>query len=587
MSAARMAKYGMIGALIVAVAAWRFLAAPPMEAGAQVGAESEFPAFLIRPSGESGRPYTAGLRLGPDAIRIDDAFVDAVVRRIENNLFELTLTPKKELSEVWFPWPAKEFAASNTSADDYVYYPYIMGTRRPARDLVDWGWKGVDYPGPLFAPLMALGDDREAMYVAAANWPPRPVAVLYCKQRLTLRYRGHFRAGESVKFRAIIGTARGNAASGDDPWRAGVKEYRAWLDTHLKAENLWPIEAPAHVRNAHGWLNVQLENFRQFDAREILRRWDVVRSFMPWLQFWGQMSNYSGPAESAIPPRLTDEEVGCCLDKIAFHHRYLPDLPEVARRITVSGGHVGYYSRPAQDARLDVELQESTHNAWSRLLNWTASNTRHGANAYYVDVLAASTFGDPLTIARRIRDELPKGVVLEYAKDIYPAAFLISGCLMHKGQDGAESDAFPRFGRSLLADRHVFLGQSNGDYHGWGQANEYATERQVFLLGAKFDVMNPWASGYSGRLNPILERIIHLRDSVHWWARSPVYLDREGIGDVPIGIDVRRFRASDGATLLVFDNPRRFSGRTIQLDGRTLAVPIEPLAIVEPRPEQP
>lgn len=127
----------------------------------------------------------------------------------------------------------------------------------------------------------------------------------------------------------------------------------------MEAEGLWPIDTPDYVKNAHGWLNVQLENFRQFDGREILRRWDVVRSFMPWLQFWGQMSNYSGPAESAIPPRLTDEEVGCCLDKIAFHHRYLPDLPEVARRITVSGGHVGYYSRPAQDARLDVELRGS------------------------------------------------------------------------------------------------------------------------------------------------------------------------------------------------------------------------------------
>ncbi|MCA9243924.1 MAG: hypothetical protein KDA32_08230 [Phycisphaerales bacterium] len=588
MSAARVTQFAVIVVGVVALAAWQLMAGPAPEQSIAASeperdAKIDFPAFLIRPVGAKGRSYATGLSFGPDAIRINDQHVEAIVRRIESNLFELTLTPKEPLSEVWFPWPHEAYVAGSSDEDDWAYYPYIMGMRRPARDLQDWAWKGVDYPGPLFAPLMVLGDDREAMFVAAANWPPRPTTVFYCKQRLTLRYRGSFPAGQTIKLRTLVGTVSGDAAKGEDPWRLCVERYRAWLDPHLEAEHLWPPETPAYLRDAHGWINVQLENFRQFDAREVLRRWQELRPFLNWVQCWGQMSHYAGPTELAIPRRPLDEEVGCCLDKINFHPRYLPDLPEIARRITTGGGRFGYYARPAKDGRLDAPTGSKGDGApddWSRLLNWIEANTRQGANAYYIDVLAGGTFGDPLTIARRIRDDLPKGVVLEYAKDIYPAAFLISGCLMSKSKD-ADGEAFPRFGRSLLSDRYVFLGESNGDFLGWGADHDYATERQAFLLGAKFDAISPWASGYAGNLNPVMRRVIEERDRVNWWKREPVYRDRAGLAEMPAGVDARRFIAADGATLIAFDNPRRLAGRTVFCDGRSVAVPIEPIAIVE------
>ena len=105
-------------------------------------------------------------------------------------------------------------------------------------------------------------------------------------------------------------------------------------------------------------------------------------------------------------------------------------------------------------------------------------------------------------------------------------------------------------------------------------------ERQAFLLGAKLDAMHVAESPQQpGVPNAALARIITLRRATSWWAREPVYLDRLGVSAMPSGIDVRRFRDRDGATLLAIDNPQQRAGKTVRVDGRAVSIPADALSI--------
>jgi hypothetical protein len=228
------------------------------------------------------------------------------------------------------------------------------------------------------------------------------------------------------------------------------------------------------------------------------------------------------------------------------------------------------------------------------LHDWLEHNrSTYGANAFYVDVLGHRYFGEPGRVAALLRRDVDPATVIEYPVDVYPTAFLVSGSLgggnwqggpgrtPSRVSDGVTQTTFPSFGRYLLDDRILFLGESNGDGRWWGPGTEYWTERQAFLLGAKFDVIHPTEDGKpDGPDDRALVAALAARDRSKWWDRDPVYLDRRGLEDIPVDVDVRRYRGRQGETLLVVDNWKARSDLHVTVDGRTIGLPDDRLAIV-------
>jgi hypothetical protein len=536
----------------------------------------------VRTAGGPLRVYCTG------ASKAEDELLRAEIEQVGNGTWELTLTPKKDFDEVWFPWPQQRSPLEAGGRDELMLYPRLMGVAYAESTLKEWAWKGVDYPGPLFAPLAVTANGHEARLEAAVNWPPRHVTVFFSLERVAFVYFEHAVAGQTQHYRWLVRRVQGDAGAAIEPWQRALDVYRTWLIEHMQAENLYPIKYPEWLLAADGWFNVQLENMRAFDARRIASSYARFRDYFQWVQFWGQMSNYCGPKSRAVPPLAPEEETGCCLAKPELHARYLPDLPRLAEQVAREG-RVGFYARPRAHNLVDGSSPEDT----AFLLDWLEVLQSQGANAFYVDILGGRYFGEPLKIARLVRDKLPAGVVIEHAVDIYPAAYLISGSLFDNpkaipGRDlqalinaGSPSELrFERFGRYLLNDRVIFLGESNSDHRGWGPGHDYETERRAFLQGAKLDVIHP-AEGdpLTAPMNKAVRIIISERRRVGWWALQPVYLDRQGVRGIPDGVDVRRFRGRDRQTLLVFDNWRRRRNLRIMVDGLETPVPEEALAI--------
>jgi hypothetical protein len=143
---------------------------------------------------------------------------------------------------------------------------------------------------------------------------------------------------------------------------------------------------------------------------------------------------------------------------------------------------------------------------------------------------------------------------------------------------------FPRFGRYILDDRIIFLGSSNGDFMWWGDYRgwNHWTERQAFLLGAKFDAPTRFKGqhGWIDPLNPVVKRVVAERERVEWWERGPVYRDRAGVTELPDGIDVRRFTDRNGVNLFTVDNPQRRRGLAFRFGSNLIPVPRRRISIL-------
>jgi len=337
--------------------------------------------------------------------------------------------------------------------------------------------------------------------------------------------------------------------------------------------------------DSHGFLNIQLENVTTFDPEHLRRIWQESKGFFPWIQFWGQMSNYAGPPMYAVPRLEPGEATGCCLPIPRIHQRYLPELIDLASEMA-KDGHIGYYSRPK-------DTQELGDHGKRFLLDWLQENMLNGANVFYIDVLGGRFFGDPLGIAAFLRDQCPPDTFIEYPVDIYPTPFLISGSLSGGNWAGGPKTkdqfilgrtagtTFPEFGRYLLDDRIIFLGQSNGDHLFWGPTNDYWTERQVFLLGAKYDIITLFENHEEPKqMNRAVECAILERDRVDWWMRRPVYLHQNGVTDIPTGIDIRNFLGNSGENLIVIDNWIQRTNAKFRHNGSWIMIPSKPLSIL-------
>lgn len=551
------------------------------------------PSFAVRLKDGTLVEYTKPTEQRGHSFVFIDARLEGVVTPSADHQWTLEIRTKNvEIKEVWFPWEPKARVHNENLDDDVLYYPHLMGLAWSARWLSEAGWKGGDYPGYCFAPLAVLADGSEGRIVAATNWPPSKVSVQYSRYRLGLRYDVLIRANSVRSFHALVADVEVDPAIGRLPWHRALDLYKKWLNERMKGEGLYPILYPTWMRSIEGWQNVQLQNLKDAELSRVRENWNRFKGSFPWLQMWGQMSNFF-PTDG--------EETGCCMDRPRMHHRYQSILPDIVRTVTDDRGHVGFYCRPRSPYGSMTAAGETDKQNREFLLGWTAHNKGTlGANAYYLDVLGAEYFGEPLAVAKMFGGEISRESVIERAVDIYPSAFLISGslwggwqCNTSPGQflehldKGLPCVTFLRFGRYLMDDRIFFLGESNGDHVFWGTSRgyDYWTERQAFLLGAKFDAMriaederNP------DQMNRALEQMIRERERTNWWKRDPVYVDTVGLSEIPSGVDIRHFRGKGGEALLVVDNWRRKKDQHVKLFGRQIDIPVDQvkILIVEP-----
>ena len=529
--------------------------------------------------------------IGPDFEYVavfDTAVVDAELRWLGNDQWQFTLTPRVEVADVWFPLERQEQVLGDDSADDVFFGPALFGYAIQS-DAMDANLRGPLYPGA-FAPLFVHADPTHARMFAAVNWPPKTVTPLAARGRMAMLYRDGDvdvpAVGETYTYGLIQTQASGDREIGVYAWQRVLDKYKHWLNAEGTAAGLFPTEHSQWMRDIESFVIVQLTGLPDEDVSGYLNYyWDNWGQLFPWMQMWGQMSDYN-PGED------------CCLEGPEIHPRYLPALTDFAELATGDGGRIGYYAR-VEDSNppIDGSTPES-EAALQNLVDWMDYNSAHGANVHYIDVLGAMYYGDPLTIAEYFGTVFPIDTLIEYAVDVYPTAFLIANAIYGNGDYGFGPDytdcidcfdedeyrvTFPRFGRYLLDDRMVFLGSINGGHIYWGADSDHWQERQVFLLGAKFvlhcggieDVL------YSGEMNVALERIFAEWARVEWWKRNPAYRDRSGVYDVPELVEVRRFVDKDGVNLFVIDNWYGQVGATFMFQGQPVEIPPEQLSIVE------
>jgi hypothetical protein len=547
------------------------------------------PSFAVCFSEGNTKVFSSYNVVSAEKWECSDETLSASVERVRNDQWKLEINTKNStIKEVFFPWFREKIALNPDSSDDFVYYPYLLGILMKPEAMVEWGWWGVDYPGGSFAPVIIIADDTNAMMVAASNWPPKKVRPIYSLRRMSMLYSEQIGPRSSSTYMAMIAKVKGNAAKGYYPWQLALDNYRDWLRDKMAQEGLYPIIYPQWMRKVDGFINIQLENITKFDISDIYEKWNKWGSVFPWFQFWGQMSEgYPNP------------EFGCCLENKQVHPRYMPELVTFAKNITGTEGlqgHVGYYSRPAKGTVLADSELPNANTGLDSLLDWLRVNKElYHANVFYLDTVGGVYLGDPLRVAKLFKSVFPEDTFIEYPVDIYPTAFLASGSLLGRnvhaekwGKEKADLSrgfkiaAFPMFGRYLLNDRIMFLGESNGDHVLWGARADYWVERNVFLLGAKFDVMTPQdGKDNPNTLNTALSLILSERKRVNWWDRNPVYYDVNGICNVPKSISVRRFVDAGGKNLLVVDNWRQVAGLKINFQDKIIEIPRQKLCIIE------
>ena len=547
------------------------------------------PSFLVRFFDGKTKVFNSYNAVNDKEWNCSDKNLSATIERVTNDEWKLKIDTKDvPIKEVSFPWFEKKIALNSNQADDIIYYPYLLGVSMKPELRGEWEWWGVDYPGSSFAPLVIIADDTDAIMVAATNWPPKKVKPVYSLRRVSMLYSEKIVPHDSSTYMAKIVKVSGDASKGNYPWHRVLDNYKAWLRDKMTQEGLYPVIVPQWMQKVDGFINLQLENMGKFDVSAIYKKWNKWSSIFPWIQFWGQMSEgYPHP------------DFGCCIDKQQMHPRYIPDLITFARNITglkEFEGHVGYYSRPKPDTVLVDSGAPANNVRLDFLLQWLHRNKElYHANVFYLDTVGGRYMGDPLRVAKLFKGVFPENTFIEFPVDIYPTAFLASGSLggsirgyKKKGRDeddlagGPTMLPFPRFGRYLLDDRIIFLGQSNGDYKFWGKSANYWTERRAFLLGAKFDVVSP-QNDYAtpNTFNYALNLAITERKRVKWWDRNPVYKDVNGIFNIPKSIAVRRFTDASGKNLFVVDNWQQIPGLKINFRDKIVEIPARRLSIID------
>ena len=544
---------------------------------------------------------------------IDDGFVTAEVTRVavpggDEWTLEVTAAATVDIRAIAFPFrPARRPLDADIS-DDVFHAPTIAGSTEHAlnRNIDFSNQYFAAWPGGAFAPLVMMEDDDQARMIAATNWPPVATAVSYHAQRLEIWYAdetgfsGAFwpnglvssvpDPGESQTYRFreinVSPTDVADAAPGTRPWHLAIDRYRMWITPRVEE-----IVPPRWIVETHGIHAISLHDLPlpAGDPDWIVERiqeWTAEwETQLPWVQFWGQMSDYFGD---------------CCFPEYGHHPRYVasdPTLTEVTQQLRAQGMHVGYYASP--DWTLPVDRALDRTEGQDFLENWIASHENEfAADAFYVDVVGRVVTGEPEVVRQLFAPGamIPAAGMIEGIVDIYPSTHLLSGatigCCGFQRHDpdrqvGWPPDAltapnmmYPRMAPYLLPERVTFLGGGNGEALQWGAANGHVVERETFLLGAKIIAFMP--DEPNGQQNAMVNAIVDAREAASWWNRAPKFVDTIGLSDVPAGIRATRFIDAAGRQLIAVDNPQEHAGQTLVADGLELSIPPTPISILTP-----
>jgi hypothetical protein len=597
--------YGWTGVLTPESSTYLF--EPPNHAFYELLADLAAADFVGNPALET--PPAVGLSWGPGNSRIYDGpflsneRVQMSMAYEGSGVWRLQITNRLDvpLDYVMFPWQRNRAPIGETNADDFAYNSRLLGEVVKADQQAEYGWGGLLYPGVPCSPVVVVADGQRGRLVAAANWPPIECTPQTSLDRQSVRFDEDIPPGGSRSHRVFLSEVVGDESRGLAPWLLALDAYKAWLQARMTEDGRLPLVMTDAMRLTHGWLNVQLENAPGFDPAYLLDHWRRWKEDFPWMQCWGQMSNYAGDGAEPIPPLEPNEPTGCCLGIPTAHPKYLPGLPQLAAAIKAEGGLIGLYQRPRGE-QVYLPLSDPTvvdgQTNYEFFASWVDRNeNEYGANAFYLDVLGARYLGPPDVLLNVYDNVLRPNSVMEHLIEFAPTGFLASGGLNGGDLDGGpgqtkdllgptrRSTTFPPFVRYLLSDRPIFLGQSNNDDDFWGQAHDYWTERQVFLLGCKFDVINVTEPQITGNPpNPIVMDVVAERNRVGWWDRWPEFQDTRGLTAIPAGVDVRRFVDKDGRTLFAIDNWLQQTGKTFRFQGRDIEVPSAKISIVEFEP---
>ena len=135
------------------------------------------------------------------------------------------------------------------------------------------------------------------------------------------------------------------------------------------------------------------------------------------------------------------------------------------------------------------------------------------------------------------------------------------------------SGSFIKLVRLVMGDALGYFGYQDGELARWGDKNQWFSERQAFMLGAKFDAGYRLCGKYTPPEDCILRKVHKLRSGLDWWPRRFSYLDTIGITNDHVGlIDVRRFDDKDNKTVLLVDNFRNLTGLCVSFGGREFNV---------------
>src|SRR5262249_34931510 len=153
--------------------------------------------------------------------QLSDPAINAAVMQIAEQEWELTITPKTNaVTTVWFPWEPDPATSASGVDDAIVYYPSMLGVVVRDTLLTQFGWRGGDYPGQCFAPLVIVANDTDARMAAATNWPPRRVKPMYSRGRIGLRYDERVAAGTTQTYRALVANVQ--SSSDLSPWQGAL-----------------------------------------------------------------------------------------------------------------------------------------------------------------------------------------------------------------------------------------------------------------------------------------------------------------------------------------------------------------------------
>lgn len=523
------------------------------------------------------------------SIEFSDNKVWARVAKVGDYEFELSMIPQQDINDFWFPWQQNAATLNGSIDDDIVFYPLWSGLAKMASATPQWAWEGYDYPSAAFSPIITVKDNTKAYTVCATNWPPKQVNPRYSLGRVAFNYQVILKTGVLYTYRVMIVPS--------DTWQFAADIYSTWLNQNMRDEKMYPIKYPNSQQRSNGWINIQLENYTEFKPSDIMSFINEWSPNFSRVQFWGQMSNYSGDPIFAKPPLQQGELTGCCLASNILHSRYL-GLQDIVQSLEMSNIDVGFYIRSRDEGtgygKLDdpTIINGKTHLQF--IMDWIKEiQTEIKGNCIYFDVFGGQYVGSGLYPATLLKSVLPHNTVIEGLKDFYPTAFLISGHITGIGQGGLnktiknlgtqyDTVTYPEFGRFILGDRIVYLGQSNNDWQSFGATHDYWIEREAFLLGAKLDINTFYDNPANPHvMNRAVQMILNEWNRVGWWARNPIYRGDSLLTNVPDGIRISRFIDKDSKQLFVIENWTQLTNQIFKFRTTTVNVPTNQLSIVE------